>query len=317
MTYNINQILLKVKNGIYRCIPSSIYARLYFKKNYGYSFDLNKPITFNEKLWWLHIFNRDPLTTICTDKVLVREYVSECGLSHILNEVYAIYTNTTEIEIADLPNEFFMKCNHFSNGNFWCKDKNEFPIIKVKKKMNKLLKKNYYWNSREWNYKNIEPKIICEKVLKDNYSTVGLIDYRFFCFEGKAEFLCVDIETTSDDGSHYSDAKRNVYDLDFNNLNVRLRRPNFDETLIKKPENFNLMIEYANILSKSFVACRVDFYNIDGEIIFGEITFHQGGSHDITPSEYQHNWGDLINLKSEKIIVDKRVEKKYKKVLTV
>lgn len=312
----IKKTISKVKKNSFKLLPSSTFAKIYFKKNYLYSFDLDNPVTFNEKLWWLHIFNRDPLSTVCTDKVLVRDYVSKCGLEHILNEVYAVYNQPEDIKLELLPNEFFLKCNHLSDGNIWCKDKSEFPINEVKKKLKKLIRKNYYWNSREWNYKNIEPKILCEKVLKDKDSTIGLVDYRFFCFDGKAEFLAVDIETTSADGSHFAGAKRNLYDLEFNNLNIQLRRPNFDESIVKKPGNFDTMIEYAEKLASPFVACRVDFYNIDGKIIFGEITFHQGGSHDITPSKYQHSWGELINLKSDKLIVSKQTKKRYSKLLS-
>lgn len=312
----LKQIILGIKNEIYKLIPNTIYVKIYFKKKYGYNFDLYNPTTFNEKLWWLHIFNRDPLTTKCTDKVLVRQYVSNCGLTHILNDVYAIYDTPEDIDLANLPDEFFLKCNHLSGGNIWCQDKNTFSLRETKVKLRNLMKKNYYWSSREWNYKNIEPKIICEKVLEDESSQIGLIDYRFFCFEGEAKFLCVDIDTCSDDGSHFSGAKRNVYDLNFKNLEIKLRRPNFDNTLIKKPKNFRSMIEYANVLSKPFVACRVDFYNIDGKIVFGEITFHQGGAHDIEPSEYQYIWGDLMNLESKKLVTDKRTRRKYKNVLT-
>ncbi|MTD30764.1 ATP-grasp fold amidoligase family protein [Planomicrobium sp. YIM 101495] len=303
------------KNTVVKLMPSLTFAKRYFRKNYGYNFDEKNPKTFNEKLWWLHIFNRDPLTTICTDKVLAREYVKSCGLEHILNEVYAVYNHPKDITLEELPNEFFLKCNHLSNGNIWCKNKEEFPIKEVKDKLSLFMKKNYYWNSREWNYKNIVPKIMCEKVLIDEQSKIGLVDYRFFCFEGKVKFLAVDIETTSADGTHYAGAKRNIYDLGFNNMKIKLKRPNFDEALVEKPKNFKSMIEYAEKLSNPFVACRVDFYNIDGEIIFGEITFHQGGAHDITPYRYQEEWGDLINLKSDKIVVNEKTKKKYKNVL--
>lgn len=311
----IYKTLRNIKKAIYRFIPSTIYIKMHFWKNHGYNVDLKNPVTFDEKLWWLHIFNRDPLTTKCTDKVQVRDYVSQCGLSHILNEVYAIYDSPDEIDLSALPNEFFLKCNHTSNGNIWCKDKSSFDINDVKKRMKRLMKENYYWNSREWNYKNIEPKIICEKVIKPQNSQLGLVDYRFFCFDGEARFLCVDIDTCSDDGSHFVGARRNVYDLDFKNLNIKLRRPNFNDSQFSKPKNFDLMIEYANILSKQFATCRVDFYNIDGKIIFGEITFHHGGTHEIEPNEYQYIWGDLVNLKNKKVIVSEKTRRKYKRVI--
>ena len=162
-----NNLLKKVAKIATRLLPSTTYSKLIFRKYYGYRFNLFEPRTFNEKLWWIHIFNRDDLTTRCTDKFLVREYIESCGLGHILNEIYAVYDSPSEIDLSTLPKEFFLKCNHLSDGNIWCKDKEKFDLMKTQKKLSKLLKKNYYWSSREWNYKNITPKIICEKVLRD------------------------------------------------------------------------------------------------------------------------------------------------------
>lgn len=302
MNKSIALLILKMT----RVLPSTMYAKFIHKYVLKVDLNLKNPTTFNDKLWYLHLYNRNPLTTTCSDKVLVRDYVSKLGLGHILNDIYKVFDSPKDIDLALLPDEFFLKVNHLSDGNYWCHSKNEFDIKKIKKKFTKLFKKNYYWiGNREWNYKNITPKIICEKVLKDEESKIGLIDYRFFCFNGKVHFIAVDIQTSNNDGSHFKGAKRNVYDANFNKIDVVFNRKNFDEYLIHKPNNWDIMIKYAEILSKPFSQCRVDMYNINGKIIFGEITFHTGGSHNIQPVFYQKEWGDLIDISSKKNILTK------------
>ena len=136
-------------------------------------------------------------------------------------------------------------------------------------------------------------------------TNVCLVDYRFLCFDGKPKVIFVDIETASNDGTHNSGARRNVYDSEFNYLEqLKVKREKFDPTLIKKPENFNEMKKYAEKLSEPFVFCRVDLYNVSGKIYFGEITFYPGGGTQIlTPEEWELKMGDWIDLKSKKIVV--------------
>lgn len=277
------------------------FAKIKYKENTGRKLDLENPKTFNEKLWWLKINNRDPLLTICSDKVKVREYVRKCGLGHILNEVYGVYDSADDIDFDKLPDKAFIKTNHGSGINIiWDRNK-PFDINKFRKKFNRALKQNYYWQSREWNYKNIEPKIIVEKLLEDRENR-SLIDYRFLCFDGVVRMIFVDIETAAEDGSHNPYARRNVYDRNFNYLNIKVKREQFDSSIIKKPRNFDKMIEYAEKLSKPFVFCRVDLYNINGNIYFGEITFYPGGAMQIVePEEWERRMGDWIDLRSEKI----------------
>lgn len=277
------------------------FAKIKYKENTGRKLDLENPKTFNEKLWWLKINNRDPLLTICSDKVKVREYVRKCGLGHILNEVYGVYDSADDIDFDKLPDKAFIKTNHGSGINIiWDRNK-PFDINKFRKKFNRALKQNYYWQSREWNYKNIEPKIIVEKLLEDRENR-SLIDYRFLCFDGVVRMIFVDIETAAEDGSHNPYARRNVYDRNFNYLNIKVKREQFDSSIIKKPRNFDKMIEYAEKLSKPFVFCRVDLYNINGNIYFGEITFYPGGATQIVePEEWELKMGEWIDLSSKKI----------------
>ncbi len=225
----------------------------------------------------------------------------KCGLGHILNEVYGVYDSADDIDFDKLPDKAFIKTNHGSGINIiWDRNK-PFDINKFRKKFNRALKQNYYWQSREWNYKNIEPKIIVEKLLEDRENR-SLIDYRFLCFDGVVRMIFVDIETAAEDGSHNPYARRNVYDRNFNYLNIKVKREQFDSSIIKKPRNFDKMIEYAEKLSKPFVFCRVDLYNINGNIYFGEITFYPGGATQIVePEEWELKMGEWIDLRSEKI----------------
>jgi hypothetical protein len=280
------------------------FAMMKYKENTGEKLNLDNPVTFDDKVWWLKLNNRNPMITKCSDKYLVREYVTECGLGHILNELYGVYKNANDIDFDKLPNSFILKCNHGCGGNIICKDKATFSQEKAIKKLNETLKSNYYLQSREWNYKNIQPRIICEKLFEDtDMNPGGLVDYRFLCFDGVVKCVFVDVDTCAEDGTHRHDARRNVYDKDFNILNVRVTRENFDRGLVKKPTNYDEMRSCAETLSKPFAHCRVDLYNINGKIYFGEITFyHAGGSNKIEPEEWAYKLGSWIDLNSQSII---------------
>lgn len=280
------------------------FAKIKYKENTGRKLNLDKPTTFNEKLWWLKLNNRNPLLTICSDKVRVREYVKECGLDHILNPIYGIFNDANEINFEKLPDKAFLKTNHGSGTNrLWDRNKS-FDKRSFIKEFNKALKNNYYLQSREWNYKNIEPKIIVEKVIEP-LTEIGLIDYRFFCFDGEVKMIFIDIETASEDGTHSPHAKRNVYNKKFDYQNIKVSREHFEKNIIEKPKNLNEMIKYAEVLSQPFPFCRVDLYNLDGNIIFGEMTFYPGGATQIIePEEWELRFGEWIDINSNKIVYE-------------
>lgn len=279
------------------------FAKLKYKENTGKELDLENPKTFNEKLWWLKIHNRDPLLTRCSDKVEVRDYVKEKGLEHILVPIYGIYETPDEINFNELPEKAFIKTNHGSGKNIiWDKHKN-FNHKVFRKEFSNSLKDNYYYQSREWNYKNIQPRLIAEKMIVDDPGA-SLIDYRFLCFDGEVKLVFVDVETAAEDGSHSPYAKRNVYDNEFNYLDIKVAREHFDKNKVLKPVNFDDMVKYAKILSEPFVFSRVDLYNVEGKIYFGEITFYPGGCTQLLePEKYELELGSWINLQSKKIVL--------------
>lgn len=258
-------------------LSDDIFAKIKYKENTGKNLNLEKPLYFNEKLWWLKINNRSALMTRCSDKVEVRNYLKEQGLGHLLTDNYGVYERAEEVPFNNLEGKFFIKCNHVSGINT-IYDSNEalkFDSIAFIKKFNKALKMNYYLQGREWNYKNIKPKILVENYLE---TVQPLLDFRFFCFHGKVKLIFVDIDTAANDGTHNPEAKRNIYDENFVLQDFTVGRENFDPALVKKPDNLQEMIQYAEKISQPFIFCRVDLYNLEGEIKFGEVTFYPGGA---------------------------------------
>ena len=270
--YSLYGYLRRFKYWMYSFIPDEIYAKKYYYNRTGRKLNLQRPVTFDEKLWWLKLNYKNPLMTICSDKYLVRDYVKAQGLESILNELYGIYYSVDDIDISKLPDKFFLKCNHNSGANMKCY-KTDFNLLAVKKKLGVFLPVNYFYCTREWNYKNIKSCIIAEKVF-------------------------LDIGVSKEDGSHAEEYYRNIYDMEFNPVSIKETREHYDYSKIRKPDNFDFMIECARKLSKPFPHCRIDLYNINGTVIFGEITFfHGGGCNDIQPEEAAVKMGDWIILK--------------------
>lgn len=293
-TYNV---IRNYRRNKYNKLSDEEFARQYYRRRTGRELHLENPETFDDKLWYLKLHVRDPLLTVCSDKYRVREYVEQCGLGHILNELYGVYDSFEEIPFDSLPDRFIIKCNHTSDVNAIYDREKPFDAVYHKNEFNYWLKRNAFWGSREWNYKDIERKIICEKILTQPGRS-SLDDYKFMCFGGQVKLVFGEIGICQEDGSHNPDSVRNVYDRDYNLLeNVRFTRKNFPPELLPKPANYDKMVEYAEILSKPFRHVRVDLYNIEGRIYFGEMTFyHQGCSSIVTPEEMYYEAGSWIDI---------------------
>ena len=272
------------------------YAQWKYQLRTGKTLNLENPQTFDERIWYLKINVRDPLNNKCSDKYRVREYVKECGLEYILNELYAAYSSVEEIDFDSLPERCFLKCNNGSGANMIYDRNKEFEYERFKIEFKKALKEDYYWAGREWNYRHIKPMILCEKVLEDKNGKLPL-DYKIMCFAGEPKLLFLDIGVATEQGEHAEEYCRNIYDMEFNLLPVKETRENYLGPEIVKPLNWDKMVEYARILSKPFRHCRVDLYNLDGKIYFGEITFHHGGGcNDIQPEEWAYKIGQWIPI---------------------
>lgn len=299
-TKDIWRVMHNINITLQRVYSDEAYFKKVYKKKSGETLNFENPRTFDEKQLWLKMYYRDPQCTVCADKYKVREYVQSKGLGHILNPIYGVYDRPEDIAWDELPDRFYIKCNHMSGSNVRCNGLADFDRKRAEKILSRGLKHDYSRDSREWVYHGIDRKIIAEAIIESK-DKAPLVDYRFLCSNGKCQYMFIDIDTAGDDGSHLAGAKRNVYDRDMNLLDVTVSRPRFDASLVQKPENFDTMREYAEKLSGDFPFCRVDLYNIDGNILFGEITFfHAGGLSEITPDEWRYKLGDSIDLSCAK-----------------
>ena len=287
------------------------YAKRLWKKYTKRETDFSNPVTFNEKLWFLKLSNRDKLLTICSDKHKVREYISQCGYSDILKEEFAVFDNADNIDFDKLPSPCYLKCNHASGMNLIYDKNKKLNISHIKWKFNYLLKQNPYYLSREWNYKNIEPKIICEEVLSMSDGVSDIPELQFFCFDGKPKFVMYNLGLADSSGNHKK-AIRWVFDMEWNLINVKTSMPSSEEIPIK-PLGYERMVEIAQKLSSPFPHVRVDLFNIDGKIIFNELTFYSGGGFvKLEPDSYQYEFGKLIDVSNYKIVEDAKL--KHRKI---
>lgn len=295
----------KRKNA--KVISDRDFAVASYKERTGKVLNLDNPITFDEKLWYLKLNNRDPLLTICSDKYKVREYVKQCGLSNLLIELYGVWDDARKIDFETLPSPCFLKCNHTSGTNIIYDKEKNFDKRDFIRTFNFMLKQNYYYGSREWNYKNIDSKIIAEKVIRDKAGKLPL-DYKFMCFNGVPKIMYLSKNTCREDGHHAGqEQKLNYYDMDFNLLEISgAGLKNIDEDM-KKPSTWEKMKRYASVLSRPFSFCRVDFYSIDGKVYFGEITFYPtGGCQDLHPEKWEMILGNWIDISVVKKTEEKR-----------
>ncbi len=267
--------LLKARRKLLFCfsgVAPRLVSKIQYKSTFKRKLNLDAPVYFNEKLMWLK-FNKykdDPLVSQCADKYAVRAYVEQCGLSHILNELYGVWDRAEEIDWDALPEKFAVKCNHGCGFNLICRDKSGFDTVAASKKLNKWLKTDSWREYAELHYRHIRPRIICEKFLSGKNGELP-VDYKLYCFNGRVLYVGNFIERNMEEGT----LLRGYFDLDWNPSPVF--RYEMDASKFSRPVNLDKMIEYAEILSKPFPFVRVDFYEVDGSIVFGELTFTPTG----------------------------------------
>lgn len=271
-------------------LSDEYYLKIIYKYKMNKNLNLNNPMTFNEKLQWLKLNDRNPLYTRLVDKYEVRSYISTIIGDEYLIPIIGVYKNVDEIDFENLPNQFVLKCTHDSGSVVVCKNKSEINEKEIKNKMNKVLKKNYYYKWREWPYKNVKPRIICEKLLENN-----IIDYKIFCFNGKAKFLYVGQGLVSDHS-----LKIDFFDLNWNKMKFRRNDYESFEIIPNKPTKFDEMINIAEKLSYNIPFVRIDLYEVDGNIYFSEYTFTPGaGFITFEPEIQDEKLGQLLEIPSK------------------
>ena len=273
-------------NGLF--CPKSRSKHLY-KKMIGKKCNLNNPSTLNEKLMYykLYLYWKNQLVNDCADKYKVREFVSNNGLGEILNPIYGCWDSPDDIDWNNLPNQFVLKLNFGSGFNFVCRDKKSLNIKEVNETFKKWMKVHYgIFTAEQGIYSKIHKKIIAERYI-DTFDHTPPNDYKFFCSYGEVKFLFVATDR------YEGKTKFDYYLPDWTWLDVKNCHPN--KGPIEKPKNYDLMLSYASKLSKQFPLVRVDFYNIDGQIIFGEMTFtHFGCVHPFDPERFDLQFGSML-----------------------
>jgi len=296
----INNFKITLKNQLrsfaYLLGPKKHSELLYYKEM-NKRLNLSSPTTFNEKLMWLKLYEDNHLKAICADKLEVRKFVSDKGESQCLNELYNFYNSSNEIRWEELPNSFVLKVNNTSGANIICPNKENLDIALTSYKLDKWLQEKFYKNYSEMHYKNIEPKIICEKYLKPKK---GLLpdDFKLFCFHGitKVVMVCTERET-GNPKFYMTDLNGKI--LPYNPTGKKAIE--MGETYIKLPSSIGEMDRIARKLAKDFTFVRADFYDIDGNVVFGELTFTpQAGMDSNILEEGERTMGDWITLPPKK-----------------
>src|SRR5699024_8576569 len=280
-----------------KCIQSDKnFIKKYFEKHVGRKVDLHNPIEFNDKLQWLKLNWYDPFAVKCADKYEVRKIIKNKIGSKYLNELYAVYDSINEIDISQLPDMFVLKATHSSGRNFVCKNKYKVNWNKKIKEVEKWMKENYFWKYREWVYKDIKPRIICEKLLEDDNQKDGLTDYKFYCFHGEPKY-CQVIKDRSAGGTI------DFFDTDWNHMEFTgLQNLPNSPTPIPRPEKLEEMLDISKKLSEPFPFVRVDLYYVNKKIYFGELTFFpRSGIGSFYPPKWNKKMGDLLELPTEHI----------------
>jgi len=263
----------------------------WYKKRTGKTLNLDNPQNFNEKIQWLKLYDNSPLKTQLADKYLVRDWVKQQIGEEYLIPLLGVWDNFDEIDFDKLPDKFVLKANHGCAWNIIVKDKSKFDKKKAKKKFDKWMKRNYaYKAGLELQYKDIPPKIIAEQYVVDKNGELN--DYKVLCFNGEPEFIWID-------QGRYANRTENIYDINWNLQPFLLTYENSKDP-VPAPENLSKMIDFARKMSKEFYLVRVDFYDVDGKLYFGEMTFTSASGVDVfKPEEYNLKLGQMLKLPFE------------------
>lgn len=293
---NSSQIPFAIFRNISQCrishiVSDCMYLKIMFKLALNKKLNISNPQTFNEKLQWLKLYDRKPLYTTIVDKYEVKEYVANIIGQEYIIPTLGIWDSVEEIELDKLPKQFVLKCTHDSGSIVICKDKSKLDFEAAKKKLKNGLHRNLFWYGREWPYKNVKPRIIAEMYLPSNKDE-DLLDYKIHCFNGEPKFVLVCSERFSSNGT-----KEDFFDINWNKLPFKRPHLQCSDKSLKQPSAFNKMIKCSRLLSKNIPFIRCDFYEIDGMVYFGELTFFPAsGLEAFEPEEWDYKLGSWLEL---------------------
>lgn len=275
--------------GFFHGIDDEAYLKFCYRAYLGHELDLDNPSTYNEKLQWLKLYDRNPLYTKLVDKAEVKPWVAErIGWEHVV-PTYGVWNSFDEIDFDLLPERFVLKCTHDSGGLAVCRNQSTFDFDAARRKIGRALSRNFFWSGREWPYRDVKPRILAEQYL-DSDGSAGLTDYKFMCFDGKVRcvFTCI--------GRAEGDVRVDFFDRYWNHLPFTRNSPNADVPP-EAPENLEGLISAAQELASGIPFVRVDFYEVAGKSLFGEMTFYPGsGFYGFEPYEWDERFGSWIEL---------------------
>ena len=280
-----------IKLTLTKWMPDKLYLQVLYYKHFRRFINFDNPKTFNEKLQWLKLYDRNPIYTSMVDKYEAKHFVEKkIGKEYIIPTL-GVWDDFEDIDFTSLPKQFVLKWNHDSGSVVICKDKSHFDVEQARKKLEKGKKYSGFWYGREWPYKNVKPRIIAEEYMEDD-STKELRDYKFFCFNGEVKLLFIASERQKED----TETKFDFFDMDFRHLDIKNGHPNA-KSIPEKQLHFEDMKLLAQKLSCGIPVLRVDFYEVNGRIYFGELTFsHWSGFVPFEPENWDEILGDWIVL---------------------
>lgn len=267
------------------------YLKACYRAYFGKKLDLENPQTFSEKIQWLKLNDRNPLYTDMVDKYKVKKWVaSKIGDVHVV-PTFDMWRTAEEIDISSLPNQFVLKTNHDSGGVVICRDKDKFDIEDAKSFLSAHLQNNFFYVGREWPYKDVEPVVFAEKYL-DGFDSAGMIDYKFYCFNGEPKFLYV-----SKGLEDHETAAISFLNLDWTRAPFARNDYRPFEILPEKPLSYDVMLHFAHQLSEGIPFVRVDFFEYEGTPYFSEMTFYPcAGFMPFEPDAADSDIGLLLNV---------------------
>ncbi len=285
----------KIQERLLWLLPDKLFLKVKFRKEMGKKLNLKNPQTYSEKLQWLKLYYRCPEYTNLVDKYEVKEFVANLIGREYIIPTLGVWNNVEDIEWTKLPKQFVLKCTHDSGGIVICRDKSVLDKQAAMVKLRLGQHHDYYRGNREWPYKNVPRRILAEEFMVDESGT-ELKDYKFFCFDGVPKAMFIATDRSNPD----VETKFDFFDMDFNHLPFTNGHPNSLKPVVK-PEGFDEMKEIAAKLSKGMPHVRVDLYNINGHIYFGELTFfHWSGMVPFVPEEWDYTFGSWIKLPSKR-----------------
>lgn len=272
--------------------------RLFIRKQYkqmtGKRISLRNPQSLNEKMQWLKLYNRNPLFHTMSDKYAVKKYVADRIGEEYVVPLIGVWNSFSEIDFDKLPDKFVLKCTHDSGGYYICRDKSKIDYNKLNEYFTKRLSVDFSKWFREWPYSGIQPRIIAEQYLENDDGS-PIVDYKFYCYGGKLRYFMYSVGETQHSGTnHKFDMQKNSIDHLFKETtNLAIENVTF-------PENIDKMIEIAGILCDGMKHVRIDLYNINGHILFGEYTFFSNGGYiNIYSKEFSDELASYIDTKKK------------------